>query len=67
MLPGPSFFLTLCHLTENNKQRTMILRKQNEEREIIRNEVLRKFTGYLYCSLFYLFMAEKMMQKEDYC
>lgn len=59
MLPDPNFFLTLCHLKENNIQRTM--RKQNEEREKIHNEVLRKFTGYLFSSLFSHFMDERLI------
>jgi len=50
MLPGPSFFLTLCYLTENSIQRRMKLRKQNEEREKIHDKVLRKFTVYLFSS-----------------
>lgn len=66
MLPGPSF-LILWHLTENNTQRSMKLRKQNEEREKIHNEVLRKFAGYLFSSLFSHFMDEKLIQKEDNC
>ena len=61
MLQGPTFFLTLCHLTENNIQRTMKLRKQNEEMEKIHNKVLRKFTGYLFSSLFSHFMDEKLI------
>lgn len=59
MLPGPTFFLTLCHHTENSMQKCET-EETKLKKEKLHNEVLRRFTSYLFSSVFSYFAGEKL-------